>query len=133
MPMKLPKAASDATAIFEAIRPTAPAVSVRLLFGQPAAFVAGNMFLGVFGDAVFLRLSEGDRAEATRASGARPFEPMPGRPMREYVVLSAAVLRDPEAVGRWVARSLEYTSGLPPKAKAKGSGTARGSRRPAAR
>lgn len=133
MPMKLPKAASGATALFEAIRPTAPTVSVRLVFGQPAAFVAGNMFLGVFGDAVFVRLSEADRAEAARASGARPFEPMPGRPMREYVVLPAAVLNNPQAARRWVGRSLEYAEGLPPKTKAKGSGSARGGRRPASR
>lgn len=118
MPMKLPKAAGEATALFEAIRPTREGVAVRLVFGQPAAFVAGNMFLGVFGDAVFVRLSEEDRAEAAKTVGAHPFEPMPGRPMREYVVLPAATWSDARAAQRWVDRSLAYAARLPPKGKA---------------
>ena len=56
------------------------------------------------------------------ALGGRTFEPMPGRPMREYVVLPAAVLGDAGALARWVRRGVDYAAGLPPKqgkAKAK--------------
>lgn len=117
--MHLPKATRAAIALFESIRPTAPNVSVRAMFGQPAAFRAGHLFLGVFGDAVFLRMSETDRQAARRLPGARPFEPMPGRAMREYVVLPTSVLSDPPRARAWIERSLGYVSTLPTKTPAR--------------
>lgn len=35
---------------------------LRKMFGYPAAFAAGNMFAGVFGESLFVRLAESDRA-----------------------------------------------------------------------
>ena len=113
--MKMPKAASEAVAQFEALVPVQPGVSRRPVFGQPAAFVDGNMFLGVFGEHIIVRLSETDRAKAHRELGAVPFEPMPGRPMREYVVLPTKLLGDRRATEAWVARALEYAGQLPKK------------------
>src|SRR5579859_6926890 len=64
----------------------APDIHERRMFGYPAAFVNGNMMSSVFQDRIMVRLSDQDRAEAIRQGGRR-FEPMPGRPMREYVEL----------------------------------------------
>ncbi|MCI4360833.1 MAG: TfoX/Sxy family protein, partial [Thermoplasmata archaeon] len=93
--MKLPAADPGAVARFEQLCPTGPGISVRPMFGQPAAFVTGRMFFGVFGGDVFVRLSEEDRKTGLLLPGARPFEPMPGRPMREYVVLPESLLAEP--------------------------------------
>jgi hypothetical protein len=50
------------------------------------------------------------------AEGGGPFEPMAGRPMREYVVLPPAWREDePHRVREWVARSLDHAEELPPK------------------
>jgi TfoX/Sxy family transcriptional regulator of competence genes len=117
MPMHLPRAARPVIELFEAIRPSAPDVTVRSVFGQPAAFVRGNMFLGVFGDSVFLRLDEDDRKAAQQIPGAHLFEPMPGRAMREYVVLPADVLASSKTGGDWIDRSLRYATTLDPKTK----------------
>jgi TfoX/Sxy family transcriptional regulator of competence genes len=87
----------------------------RKMFGQPAAFLNGNMCLGAFGSDVFLRLSEADRRSAEKIRGAHAFEPMPGRRMREYMVLPGSVLRDPSKRKTWLARSAEYTASLPRK------------------
>src|ERR1051325_6031683 len=65
-----------------------PGVEPRRMFGYPAAFVNGNMFACLFQDRMMLRLSEKDRKE----SGFPPFEPSPGRAMREYVTLPPEVL-----------------------------------------
>ncbi|MGA8663510.1 MAG: TfoX/Sxy family protein [Thermoplasmata archaeon] len=113
--MKLPKASSDAAGQFEALVPAAVGVTKKLMFGQPAAFVNGNLFFGVFGDSVFVRLSEKDRAEAGRLPGFVPFEPMPGRAMKAYVVLPMGVLRKRAESSKWVKRSLEFVATLPPK------------------
>lgn len=113
--MKMPSASDAAVRLLESLTPKAVSVSTRLVFGQPAAFANGNMFLGVFGNDVFLRLSQVDLAEAQAIPGARPFEPMEGRPMRGYVVLPPKLLGDPKQGGPWVRRSLEFALTLPAK------------------
>jgi TfoX/Sxy family transcriptional regulator of competence genes len=113
--MKMPKPAPRALERFEALLPDHPEVSHRLVFGHPAAFVRGNMFFGVFGEALFVRLSESDRDELRRVPGARPFEPMPGRAMSGYMVLPEPLLSDSATAEEWVGRSLRWTASLPPK------------------
>ena len=113
--MKMAKPTAAALAAFEALVPTEEGIGRRPVFGQPAAFLEGNMFLGVFGDTVIVRLSEADRERAASELGARPFEPMPGRPMREYVVLPANVFADRAVAKSWVDRAVAFASRLPKK------------------
>jgi TfoX/Sxy family transcriptional regulator of competence genes len=113
-PSKLPKPTPETKDYFASIVPDHPAVGIRPMFGQLSAFVNGNMFMGIFGDDVFVRLPEGDREELLRAGGA-PFEPMSGRPMREYIVLPGAWREEPSRVREWTTRSLEHAEELPPK------------------
>ncbi len=110
----IPKADQEAKALFESMVPDHPAVTVRPMFGNVSAFVNGNMFMGVFGPDVFLRLPEADR-EAVTAEGGGPFEPMPGRPMRDYVIVPSDWRHKPDRLRRWVARSLEHVEAMPPK------------------
>lgn len=113
--MKMPKAGAKATAIFESLLPTDRRVQARKMFGQPAAFGNGHMFFGVFGDQVFLRLSEADQAEANGIAGVAPFEPMAGRPMRGYLVFPASVLSNRSMGPAWVEKALRHVLTLPPK------------------
>ena len=83
--MKIPKAEVRVTRIFEELTPTAKGVTSKKMFGQPAAFVNGNLFMGVFGENLFVRLSVSDRTVARTSAGFAPFEPMPGRAMREVL------------------------------------------------
>jgi len=43
------------------------------------------------------------------------FEPMPGRAMREYVVLPPEVAADADATRQWIERAADYVRTLPPK------------------
>jgi TfoX/Sxy family transcriptional regulator of competence genes len=113
--MGMPKPAPSTVAAFESLLPKDPGVTRRPVFGQPAAFVDGNMFFGVFGTDLILRLSDADRAQAAKELHAMPFEPMPGRPMREYIALPEAVWKDTKTAAAWVERSLRYASTLPTK------------------
>jgi hypothetical protein len=92
-----------------------PSAERRRMFGYPCAFVGGNMATGLFADSWMVRLPEAERAELLAIDGARPFEPMAGRPMREYVVLPPSVLVDPATLDRWVVRALDYAGSLPPR------------------
>lgn len=91
-------------------------VEQREMGGSPAGIVNGNMFMRVRKQQFVLRLSEADRAELAQLPGTAAFEPVPGRPMTEYVVLPEEVLRDQQALSGWVKRSLAYTRGLAPQA-----------------
>jgi hypothetical protein len=84
------------------------------MFGYPSCVVGGNMFMGLFADSMILRLAGPDREELLRESGAHTFEPMPGRPMKEYVVAPPAMV-DSVAIEEWVTRSFEYARSLPAK------------------
>jgi TfoX/Sxy family transcriptional regulator of competence genes len=113
--VKLPKAEASAASLFDALVPHDPRVTRRPMFGQPAAFANGHLFFGVFDAQVFLRLAEPFRSEAEALPGVRPFEPMPGRPMREYRVFPSSVLKNPTDGTRWIDRALRSVLALPPK------------------
>jgi TfoX/Sxy family transcriptional regulator of competence genes len=86
----------------------------RKMFGYPAGFVGGNMATGLHQDSWIVRLGDDERAERV-AAGWPIFEPMPGRPMREYVALPPEVIADPDRARAWVERAAAYVRTLPPK------------------
>lgn len=104
-------------ALFDAVLPDDPRVERRQMFGYPCAFVNGNMFTGLHQDDLIVRLAEADRTRARDALGAATFEPMAGRPMREYVSLPGDVLDDEAVVAEWVARAFDFAGALPVKVK----------------
>ena len=120
--MRIPKPAPAAVKLFEDLTPSGENITLKKVFGQPAAFVNGNMFFGVFGESVFLRFSDHDRTEAERVPGFVPFEPMPGRAMRGYLVVPKLILGNRSQARQWVERSRSHVAGLPPK-KAKPKAT----------
>jgi TfoX/Sxy family transcriptional regulator of competence genes len=117
----LPRPDADTKEAFQSLLPDDPRIVVRPMFGNVAAFVNGNMFTGVFGQDLFVRLPEEERAELIAEGGAE-FEPMPGRAMKEYVTLPRAWRGEPGRSGAWIERSLSWAGKLPPKApKRRGS------------
>ena len=74
------------------------------------------MFAGLFADKLFLRLSDADRAEITKLyKDAAALEPMPGMPMKGYLVLPKSLYTDNEAFEEWLGKSIKYASELSPK------------------
>jgi TfoX/Sxy family transcriptional regulator of competence genes len=91
----------------------------RKMFGQPAYFVNNNMWTGVFGDEIFLRLSARDQEEMLSSfDDAGPLEPL-GRRMKEYVVIPSSLYDHQEEFDKWLNRSYAYVSSLPPKLRKK--------------
>ena len=64
--------------LFDESVPSAASVSRRRMFGYPAAFANGNLFIGLHQDDFIMRLSQDDRARFTAQYGERIFEPMKG-------------------------------------------------------
>ena len=92
-------------------------VEFKPMFGGPCYWTGGNMFAAVHQESLFVRLGEKDRAELLAQPGAHLFEPMEGRPMKEYVVFPDEMLADRDALRGWMARGLAYAASLPPKEK----------------
>ena len=111
------KSPADLIDLFASVLPEEPNIEKRQMFGYPCAFVNGNMFTGLHQEALIVRLGEDDRKQLLDEAGARQFEPMPGRPMREYVALPEAVLDDREKLAEIIASAKEFAASLPPKVK----------------
>ncbi|HUI00520.1 MAG TPA: TfoX/Sxy family protein [Nitrososphaerales archaeon] len=115
--MKIPRSTKESEAFLRSLVPDRPEVSVRPMFGNLSAFVNGNMYAGVFGDDLFVRLSEEDAAALLKVKGAGPFEPMKGRAMKGYIVVPREWRNDPARVKPWVSKALARTGKMPAKAK----------------
>lgn len=110
----MPKPADATKTAFVALVPTYVGVSTRPMFGNEAAFVNGNMFAGLFGDRLFVRLLDADRTTLMREGGS-DFEPMPGRAMKGYTVVPEGWTADMEGSARWVEAAFRFTVALPVK------------------
>jgi TfoX/Sxy family transcriptional regulator of competence genes len=110
-PMQMPRPTEVDKERFKALVPDDPRVEIKPMFGNLAAFVNGNMFMGLFGADIGLKLAEPDQAEL-RAAGGGPFGPAE-RPMGGYVSLPDTTSAD--QVGEWVSRALAHVAAQPPK------------------
>jgi TfoX/Sxy family transcriptional regulator of competence genes len=106
--VQVPKASEAGKELFRSVLPVDPRVEVKPMFGNIGAFVNGNMFAGLFGSDIGVRLSPADLAELAAAGGG-PFGPVE-RPMRGYLTVPQG-----ETQAAWVGRALAYVASLPPK------------------
>ncbi len=108
------KSPSELVERFGTVMDRYPDAERKKMFGYPAAFVGGNMATGLFAEHWVVRLPDGEIAEA-KAAGAGSFEPMPGRPMKSFVVIPSAEVTDDPAIARWVERGLAHAASMPAK------------------
>ena len=109
--MQVPRPTEADKERFSALVPHDHRVEVKPMFGNLGAFVNGNMFMGLFGSDIGVKLSAADQ-ETVRAAGGGPYGPAE-RPMSGYVTLPAAITTD-EAT-KWVDSALAHVASLPPK------------------
>jgi len=115
--MEIPRPSQETQDLFRALVPEAPGVQVKPMFANLGAFVNGNMFAGLFGDSIGVRLpDEAVRAELLASEGAGPYGPAE-RPMGGYVALPEAWKDDPDRIREWIAVALEQVARMPPKQK----------------
>jgi TfoX/Sxy family transcriptional regulator of competence genes len=113
------KSSPELVAFFEMLAPQEHGIEHRKMFGYPAYFVHGKLFVSLFKQNLLFRLSLADFANFLKLDGAAPFEPMPGRRSKSFAILTDPLRRDPKLVARWIVRSLEFARSLPAKDKTK--------------
>ena len=111
--MEMPKPTEADKAFFRSVIPDAPGVEVKPMFGNLGAFVNGNMFAGLFGSQVGVKLSDDDRAELATAGGG-PFGPEE-RPMGGYLTLPSSYTAEQGLA--WAEKAAAHIGTLPPKKK----------------
>ncbi len=116
--------------LFHELLPRDPRAERRKMFGYPCSFVNGNLWAGLHQDDLLLRLDEASRKELLMNPEAHTFEPMSGRPMREYVVVPPSMHEDVDELQRWIDRAFAFGLALPaktPKLATRGRAAAAGS------
>lgn len=94
---------------------TIPELGVRIVFGYPCGFVNGYMTVGVYQDQIFVRLPKESQPTALQLAGAHHLEPMPGRAMKDYVVLPPRICSTPKTLVAWFRQAVDSAMQLPPK------------------
>src|SRR5947208_15948397 len=110
--MEMPKATEEEKERFRRVVPDHPGVVVKPMFGNLGAFVNGNMFMGLFGSDIGVKLDEPDRAKLAKQPGADPFGPAE-RPMGGYVALPAGWTA--RKARPWIAKAHAAAAALPAK------------------
>ena len=76
--------------------------------------VQGNMACGVIDDKLIVRVGAEAYSDALSKSGVVPFD-ITGRPMKGWVMVFSAHLREEKSIQDWVQRGLDFALTLPPK------------------
>ncbi|MET4145494.1 TfoX/Sxy family protein [Arthrobacter sp. UYCo732] len=122
--MEMPKASDADKEHFRSVLPDLHEVVIKPMFGNLGAFVNGNMFAGLFGPTIGVKLAGADKVLLESTERTVPFGPAE-RPMGGYTGLPEAWNADdgdangaePDARARvWVEKAFEHVAGLAPKA-----------------
>jgi TfoX/Sxy family transcriptional regulator of competence genes len=109
--MQVPRPTEADKERFRELVPSESNVEVKPMFGNLGAFVNGNMFMGLFGSDIGLKLSPADQ-ELVRAAGGGDYGPAE-RPMGGFVSLPASAT--PVQMREWIAAAIAHIGSLPPK------------------
>ena len=114
--MQIPKPTEQDKDFLRSIVPDDPRVELKPMFGNLGAFVNGNMFAGLFGSMVGVRLiDDASREELAGIQGTGPYGP-PERPMGGYLALPQSWSTQPKLAASWVRTAMTQVAVLPPKA-----------------
>jgi TfoX/Sxy family transcriptional regulator of competence genes len=89
-------------------------LSEKKMFGGLAFLLHGNMSCGIHGSELIVRIAPETTESALAEPGTRVFD-MTGRPMKGWLLVAGAGLKDDAALAKWVRRSLDYAASLPKK------------------
>lgn len=110
----MPQHTDEAKSHFRALVSEAPGVEVKPMFGSLGAFVNGNMFAGLFGEDVGVKLDEAGLEEVRALPGSGPFGPAE-RPMNGWLSLPREMADEDKSA--WLDRARDHIATLPPKVR----------------
>ena len=107
------KVPAENIALLDQMMSEYPDAMRKSMFGCPVYFIAGNLCIGAHEGNFMVRLSDADRAELLEHPAVINFTPMPGRPMREYLLLPPVIHQNSDLFRSWIRRAVDYVRTLP--------------------
>ncbi len=95
--------------------PDDPNVVQKKMFGYPAAFVNGKMFMGTFGGQLVLKLAPDDFENFVKNLNGQQFVPVSNRPMTGFALVPEELIDNEPIMHEWVQKSLHFVENLPLK------------------
>jgi len=89
-------------------------ITEKKMFGGLSFLTRGNMFCGITGEDLMVRVGPEAHPDALAEPHARPMD-FTGRPMKGYVFVAPAGFASAPKLRTWVERGLAYGRTLPPK------------------
>src|SRR5262245_37435767 len=86
----------------------------KKMFGGFAFLINGNMSVGLHGSELVVRIPPDETDAALKEPGVRIFD-ITGRPMKGWLLIGSAGVKDPAALRKWIRRGVGYASSLPKK------------------
>ena len=86
------------------------------MFGMPSLKINGKAFAGLYEDAMVFKLTGEPHKKALAERGAKLFEPMAGRPMKEWVQVPMASAKQWKV---YAEQAMKYVSGKTNKTSVK--------------
>jgi TfoX/Sxy family transcriptional regulator of competence genes len=86
----------------------------KKMFGGVGFLLHGNMLVGVWKDALIVRLDPDEGDEALKEAHVKPFD-ITGRPMKGWILVLPEGIADDAQLQDWVQRAVEFVGKLPAK------------------
>jgi len=85
-------------------------LQVKPFFGGAAAYANGQICLSLTKVGFAVKLPQADR-QVLLNKGAQPLRYFPNAPIKkQYVILPASIMNDPDSLRKWVERCISYVS-----------------------
>src|SRR5438874_2895612 len=97
------KSSEEAVKRFVGALPNAAARGRRKMFGYEACFVAGGFWAGMYQDDIVLKLPDEVKDAQPALTNAAHFDPMGGRPMKQWWVVPRKISASPAQLGKLLA------------------------------
>lgn len=87
--MKMPKVGDETEKRYEKVADAFVQRGAKRskMFGMPVLKIRDKVFAGTYGEAMTFKLAPDDVTAALKLKGVEPFEPMPGRAMKGWVMV----------------------------------------------
>lgn len=89
-------------------------ITEKKMFGGVGFLLNGNMCVGIWKDALIVRLDPIEGAAALYEPHVRAFD-VTGRPMKGWVMVEPAGIREDRDLNEWLHRAVQFVRQLPAK------------------
>lgn len=87
----------------------------KKMFGGVAFLLDGNMAVGVNKDDLIVRVDADEHDQLASQKNVRTFDLSGGRPMKGWLLVAPAGVKNDKDLRAWVKRGIEYAASLPRK------------------